>query len=200
MVPASPEPRECHWNSTEMDDIFVHISDGHSFIIPLKGTPSQCNFFILHKLFSQENTPCGLYFIHILFYLFFLITKFTSPLFYWTTKSLRWQNFLSGIYFQLLLNYKNIKKKSTKTLKYSVKLKTRICPCMFFSILPVLSHSSWNSIFLAISYLSAFLSQCSIPVKRHHKQGNFYKRKHVIEDLSIVSGFVVIITGGGVWR
>lgn len=46
---------------------------------------------------------------YILFYLLFLTTKFMSHLFYWTMKSLRWENFLSGIYFQLLLKYENIK-------------------------------------------------------------------------------------------
>lgn len=138
-----------------MDDIFVHISDGHSFIIPLKGTPSQCNFFILHKLFSQQNTPCGLYFIHILFYLFVLITKFTSPLFYWTTKSLRWQNFLSGIYFQLLLNYKNIKKNVNQNLKIQCEIKDRNMP-----LYVLLYSDNFKPFFLKFHFLSYFLSIC----------------------------------------
>lgn len=58
---------------------------------------------------------------YILFYLLFLTTKFMSHFFfYWTMKSLRWENFLSGIYFQLLLKYENIKKLPIKILKYSV--------------------------------------------------------------------------------
>lgn len=120
MGPASPEPRERHWNSTEMDDIFVHISDGHSFIISLKGTPSLCNFFGYIHLFPNKIFLVDFISFYILFCLLFLTAKSMSHLFYWTMKSLRWEIFLSGIYFQLLLKYENIKRLSIKILKYSV--------------------------------------------------------------------------------
>jgi hypothetical protein len=44
-----------------------------------------------------------------------------------------------------------------------------------------------------------YRSQCSTSVKRHHDQGNFYKRKHLIGGLLAVSEVSPLLSWLGAW-